>query len=143
MNTHDMPPVAISVLLADDDEEDLELFQAAVTKVNSTAKVKTVLNGRLALEYLQQCRDKELPCLIILDYNMPEMNGVDLLDRLRPDERFKNIPKLILSTSNAQSHVRECLDHGAANYFVKPNNMRDLEALAADMLTYCTTSQDL
>ena len=68
---------------------------------------------------------------------MPELNGAEVLGEICNDFRFKSIPKIILSTSGAILHKDECMNNGATEYFVKPNNMADLEKLAGKMLHYC------
>ena len=132
-----MPPRPLNILMADDDPEDLELIEDAVLHVRPDATLHKVHSGKNAIEYLHAQNDSELPCLMILDYNMPELNGAEVLSALKAHARYKNIPKLILSTSNAPLHVHECLTNGAAEYFVKPTNMKELDALVKKMLVYC------
>lgn len=125
------------ILIADDDQEDLELLEEAIRTTEPHATLKSVLNGRLAVEFLEQTRDEELPCLIILDYNMPEMNGANVLERICSQPRFDHIPKVVWSTSSNNAYVKECLDKGATAYFVKPASHRQLEDLAREMLGFC------
>jgi CheY-like chemotaxis protein len=126
-----------NILMADDDPEDLELIEDAVLHIRPEARLHKVHSGKKAIEFLSRQKDDELPCLMILDYNMPELNGAEVLSELNAHSRYKNIPKLILSTSNAPLHVHECMSKGAAEYFVKPTNMKELNALVEKMLGYC------
>ena len=72
-----MPSEPLSILMVDDDSEDLELIGDAIRTVESDARLHMLTSSRSALEYLDST--SELPCLIVLDYNMPEMNGAQLL----------------------------------------------------------------
>jgi CheY-like chemotaxis protein len=130
----------ISILAADDDKEDLELIEEALLNASPEAELKTVTTGKDVLDYLSRQPDTALPCLIILDYNMPELNGAQVLAQISREQRYANIPKVVLSTSAAPLHIHECMTNGAAEYFVKPDNMRDLDALALKMLAFCGKS---
>jgi CheY-like chemotaxis protein len=125
------------ILLADDDQEDLELLEEAIQSCEPLTRMHSVLNGRLAIDYLENSGDGDLPCLIVLDYNMPEMNGANVLERISNIPRYKNIPKLVWSTSNNSAYIKECMEKGATAYFVKPANHKQLQQLAKDMLNYC------
>ena len=129
------------ILLADDDIEDQELFIESVTFVDPLFQVKAVTNGREALDFLSGCEDGQLPSLIVLDYNMPEVNGPAVLESLSRDPRLEAIPALVWSTSSAEEFVRECIQKGAAQYFVKPSNMAQLQAMVQEMLTLHPSSR--
>lgn len=126
------------ILLADDDSEDLELIGESILSLQPEAELHTVLNGRAVIDYLGKLKDNELPCLIILDYNMPELNGSQVLSEIS-HPRYQVIPKVILSTSNALAHMHECKVNGATEYFVKPNTMSGLNEIVGKILSYCTT----
>jgi len=123
-----------TILLADDDIEDVELLQEVIKVKEPDVAVHSVSNGKQVMEYLASCTDESLPGLIILDYNMPELTGSEVLSQMAEQSRYKYIPKLILSTSNAYIHMQECIKNGATDYFVKPNSMRELEELTEKML---------
>ncbi|MEP7143223.1 MAG: response regulator [Ferruginibacter sp.] len=133
-----MPQKPISILLADDDMEDSELLEEAILNIEPAATVKHVSNGKKVMDFLKNCSNPELPCLIILDYNMPEMTGAQVLTWLGSQSRYQFIPKVIFSTSGAESHVNECKGKGAIDYFVKPFNMNELETLTKKMLSLCS-----
>jgi len=128
---------AFSILMADDDIEDLELMEEAIRELHPDSRFHKVHNGMAALRYLQTRNDDDLPCLVILDYNMPEMNGAEVLSELSKEPRFKHLSKIILSTSSAPAHIKECKDKGAAEYFVKPTNMKDLNRIVQKLVAYC------
>ena len=131
-----MPVKQKLILLADDDQEDLELLQEALNACDPETRMHSVLNGRLAVEYLENIKDDELPCLIVLDYNMPELNGAEILKALKQNSRYNSIPKIIWSTSGSELYKNLCLESGAHDYMIKPSNIRELENVAKRLLSY-------
>jgi CheY-like chemotaxis protein len=81
----------------------------------------------------------EEPCLIVLDYNMPGLNGAEILRLLNQEERYKNIPKIIWSTSGSEKYRNSCLALGAIDYVIKPTSSRELENIARYMLSHCVS----
>lgn len=128
------------ILLADDDAEDLELIGDTILAIEPATRLHTVANGKAVLDYLNNLEDIELPNLIILDYNMPELNGSQVLSEMK-HPRYELIPKIVLSTSNAPVHMHECKMNGAAGYFVKPNTMSGLNEIVGKILAYCATNR--
>lgn len=127
---------AINILIADDDEEDLELIEEAILNFEPNAVLHKVNDGKAVLEYLEKLQDTMLPALIILDYNMPQMKGSEVLLQLGDRPRYQDVPKVILSTSSTPLYIHECKSNGAAEYFVKPNTQRELDILAEKMLAF-------
>jgi CheY-like chemotaxis protein len=131
----------LTILMADDDFEDLELIESAITNIEPGADLHKVTNGKAVIDFLANQPDAKLPCLIILDYNMPELTGSEVLAAIRNEKRYDLIPKVILSTSNTPAYIHECMSNGATEYFVKPDNMPELTKLAKKMLNYCNTGR--
>jgi CheY-like chemotaxis protein len=125
------------ILLADDDREDLELLEEAITGREPHIKIHAVTNGKMVIDYLENKVNGELPCLIVLDYNMPEMNGAQVLFHICNNPHYAKIPKAVWSTSNNSTFVRECIEKGATTYFLKPSNNKQLQDLAKEMLSLC------
>lgn len=123
--------------MADDDFEDMELMEDAITAIEPTVVLHKVQSGKAAIDYLRTQPADQLPCLIILDYNMPELKGSEILALIRHDERYANIPKVILSTSDTKAYMEECISNGASEYFVKPRHLGELSHIAKKMLSYC------
>jgi CheY-like chemotaxis protein len=132
-----MTPQPFTVLMADDDIEDIELMEDAIRGVRSDVQLQKVMNGRAVLRYLEGKPDDQLPCLIILDYNMPELNGSEVLLELSREPRYQSIAKVVFSTSNAPAYIKECRNNGAIEYFVKPTSMEDLEKIVQKLMDYC------
>ena len=132
-----MHPTALTILAVDDDPDDLELMVETLRQLSPDVSVSKLQNGAEVLPFLDRLSDTHLPGLIILDYNMPEMNGAQVLSRLCQLPRYESIPKVIFSTSDAPAYVKECMNNGATQYFVKPASMRDLNAIMKKILAYC------
>ena len=132
-----MTRLPLTILIADDDSEDLELMEIAITDLDPAVVLQKANNGEAAISYLAAQPDHELPCLIILDYNMPDLTGLELLTIISNDKRYDKIPKIILSTSNAARHLKDCINNGAAEYLIKPNSTTELSDLAKKLLAYC------
>lgn len=128
------------ILLADDDQEDLDLLSEIILQLDETTKLHMVNSGNRVIEFLQKTGDSDLPSLIVLDYNMPNMNGAEVLEQLCRDPRYQGIPKIIWSTSNNNNYIRECMEKGATTYLVKPATHKTLQEQAAQMLAMCETN---
>jgi CheY-like chemotaxis protein len=126
-----------TILIADDDPEDQEMLEEAFLKAGANVKSEKVDNGQEALDYLEKMVNDDLPCAIILDYSMPLLTGAQVLTAICKDPRFSAIPKFVWSTSNAKTHIKECMDNGATKYFVKPDSMQGLIGLATEILAAC------
>lgn len=125
------------ILIADDDEEDLELLSEVLLQLDETIRLHMVKNGSVAMNFLKNAKEDELPSLIVLDYNMPNMNGAEVLEQLHKDPRYQKVPKIIWSTSNNSNYIKECMDKGATAYLVKPATQKKLLEQAEQMLGMC------
>ena len=121
---------SVTILIAEDDPEDMELIADAIVAAEPNAHLHKFADGLSAVEYLRTRPEDDLPSLIILDYNMPGLTGAQVLRSISTEERYRPIPKVVLSTSDAPLHKHECLRNGAAEYFVKPSSLKDLNNLA-------------
>lgn len=126
-----LPP---KILIADDDVEDLEMLKDAIFGQEKRLRVDTVGNGRDLLAYLSRCPDGDLPRLIILDYKMPFFNAWEVLERLKLEDRYAGIARVVWSSSSQREHIDLCLQAGASSYFTKPASLREMEDIAGRML---------
>ena len=127
----------LNILLAEDDPDDQDLIKDAFSELGTSYVLHIVPDGKAALNYLENTPPDQLPCLIILDYNMPELNGAKVLEKICNDERYDAIPKVVLSTSNSPFYIDECMNKGANAYRVKPSNFYELVNIAKEMLELC------
>jgi CheY-like chemotaxis protein len=107
------------VLLLEDDNVDAMTVKRALKDLDVKNPLVRVLNGEQALEYLQNETNPE-PCVILLDLNMPKMNGTEFLRIVKADTRLKCIPVVVLTTSKADQDKLDCFDNSVAGYIVKP-----------------------
>lgn len=126
-----------SIILVDDDTDDQQLLIQAFQRVTDKYHVTAVSNCRNLLELLAVTNDNKLPCLIILDYNMPGTNGKQALHLLQNNKRYKSIPKVIYSTADDSGDRLEFLSIGAKDYLVKPNSIKEIVDTARKMLDHC------
>ena len=126
------------IFLAEDDVDDQELLIEALTTHAGALKIHTATNGKKAALFLDTLEDGSLPCLIVLDYNLPEVDGGQVLELLSTKERYASIPKVVWSTSNSPNYKQICLKLGAQAYFVKPNDIMGLNKVAKEMLAFCS-----
>ena len=113
-------PRSFSVLLADDDHDDRELFIEAISSPNIVAR--TVDNGEALLNFLDSCPSDALPDCIFLDLNMPIMGGKEALKQMRSGVRLQSLPVVIYSTSYNPKDVEDTFEIGANRYLVKPTS---------------------
>ena len=128
------------ILLGEDDADDEELLKEVFTTLDNSFSMQFANNGCKLVTHLEQLPDSDLPCLIILDYNMPELNGADILKSLKAQARYDSIPKIIWSTSGSETYKRLCLELGACEYIIKPSSFKELTDVARYMLSFCSVS---
>ena len=128
------------ILLAEDDDDDKEFIKLALKQISSRHNVHITNNGQEAIDYLSHLHgENELPCLIVLDLNMPVLDGVQTLEKLNGVQQFQKIPKVIFTTSDSDMDKDRCLSRGATDYIVKPSNMTEIVKSVEKMLQYCNT----
>lgn len=118
------------IFIADDDEDDLNFFQDAVKETCPTVELTMAEDGQELLEKLEKA---PLPDVILLDLNMPYINGKECLKVLRQNPEYNKVPILIYSTSNAKSDIEYCLQNGANYYIVKPNSYHAVKLVVTDI----------
>src|SRR5205085_5448617 len=96
--TQNEKPVSTSkfILIGEDDKDDEELLEEVFSSIDNSISLIFIKNGKQVLTYLDELKENHhLPCLILLDYNMPELNGAEILKELKNINRYKSIPKVI------------------------------------------------
>ena len=126
----------LNILLAEDDIDDQELLSETFSEIDPSINLKSFTNGNRIIDYLKGLKEKEIPDLIILDYNIPEINGAEILIHLASDKKYKDVVKLVWSTSGASFYEQSCLSLGATAYLVKPSTISGLGEMARKMLVY-------
>ena len=109
---------SLNILLIEDDAIEVMKFNRVLSTLDVKHKIVEANNGEEALAILEV--KEVIPDIIILDLNMPKINGIEFLTILKADEYLKYIPAIILTTSNNRKDVLECYRIGIAGYLLKP-----------------------
>jgi len=127
------------ILLADDDADDRDIFKQILMEKKEVELLASVENGLEVIDYLKIVLDKRhLPDLIILDHNMPRMNGKQTLGYLKSSERYLHIPVVIYSTYSDNKLVDECASLGASMVASKPARYDEYKAMINQFLQIIT-----
>ncbi len=109
------------ILIADDDQEDRYLLHTAFEEIGRSNDIFLVENGLQVFSYLDTSLEQSgMPSLIVLDLNMPILNGMETLSRLKSHNVYKNIPVIIFTTSVHEVEKERCLEIGALDVIKKP-----------------------
>jgi len=127
-------------LLVEDDDADAIITKRALSDLKVTNKIVHMTDGEDALAYLKDMANPR-PCAILLDINMPRMNGLDFLAAIKADESLKRIPVMMLTTSDAEKDVGRSFDLGAAGYIIKPCDYKEFVEAMRTMNLYWTLSR--
>ncbi|MHC4487893.1 MAG: response regulator [Planctomycetota bacterium] len=128
------------ILLVEDDRVDVMTVERAFNDLKVTNRLVCTGNGEEALEYLKTENNKK-PCVILLDLNMPKMNGIEFLKIAKADETLKSIPVVVLTTSKTARDVAESFELGAAGYMVKSVDYRKFVETVRTIDLYWTLSE--
>ena len=128
------------VLLVEDDTIDAMTVQRAFKDLKVTNPLRHSLNGEEALAYLSQATN-ERPCAILLDLNMPKMNGLEFLRAVKADPELKRIPVIVLTTSNEERDISASFWQSAAGYIVKPVDYQKFVEAIRTVDLYWTLSE--
>jgi two-component system, response regulator len=119
------------ILIVDDSPIDIELTQLALEAIGSKASFHSAPDGKSALAMLRNGR--VLPALILLDLKMPGMGGIEVLRAIRADDRFRETPVVVITSSALESDRAEAMAAGASAYIQKPLALhkfsKDLESI--------------
>jgi CheY-like chemotaxis protein len=131
----------IPILMADDDPDDLLMAAKALTENHVANPLRTVGDGEELLEYLYQRgkytpENAPRPCFILLDLNMPRMDGREVLKLIKADENLKQIPVVILTTSKAEEDIFKTYNLGANSYITKPVTFEGLVKIIGTLRYY-------
>jgi CheY-like chemotaxis protein len=123
------------ILWADDDYDDLQMMREILGEKNDDFEIVEVHNGKEALEYLKQER-KNLPCLIILDINMPVLDGKETLSILKRTQEYKDIPIVVFTTSASELDKLYCKRYNT-EMVTKPPTFTTLGTALDKLLKFC------
>ena len=130
----------ISILLVEDDQVDVMTVKRALRELRVANPLHTAGNGEEALAFLRS-PEHELPGIILLDLNMPRMNGIEFLRIAKQDDDLKKIPVVVLTTSAEEQDRVESFKLGVAGYMLKPVDYRQFVDVVRTIDLYWTLSE--
>jgi CheY-like chemotaxis protein len=127
------------ILLVDDDPEDRAIIKDAMAMHNAEDFIHFAENGEQALDILEKSLPVHgVPCLVVLDLNMPRMNGLETLRQIKQHEKLNEIPVVIYSTSINPLEKEKCIRLGALDFFTKPISFQESKETAQKLLSFCS-----
>ena len=130
------------ILWADDDPDDIAIIRDVLQDINSSFQLIAVPNGQKALDYLQQVtQSSSLPCLIVLDMNMPVLSGRDTLAILKKQPQYNNVPMVVFTTSNSPLDRLFCQCYHV-EMFTKPTSYNALKEIIPKLLRLSSISSN-
>lgn len=136
----------VKILLIDDNEGDILLTNEAFKEANFDSQLIALKDGQQAIKYLKkeaEFQNRLTPDIILLDLNIPKINGLDVLDFIKSDRYLKVIPVIILTTSNSQNDILKSYERHANCYLTKPVNFSNFSMLIQLVTKFWLTAVEL
>lgn len=111
---------AVTIVMIEDDEGHARLIEKNIIRAGVTNPIMHFSNGTAALEYMEKNDHTARSLLVLLDLNLPDMTGIDILQRLKQDEGLKRAPVIILTTTDDRREIERCYELGCNVYITKP-----------------------
>ena len=116
----------LNILSAEDDLDDQFLLKKAINKADIGGRIDFVSDGKSLIERLTKQYEGHLPDILLIDLNLPIMDGLEVLKVLRECEGINELPVIILTTSNDQKDIDRCYGLGAKSFITKPDSFDEL-----------------
>jgi two-component system, response regulator len=142
------PGRPITILMADDDEDDRDLARDALEGTRLGERMEFVIDGQDLIDYLRhdgpyaEARTPR-PSIILLDLNMPRKDGREALAELKADTSLRQIPVVVLTTSSDKVDVNQAYDLGASSYITKPSTHAQLIQVMRSIVEYWSQTVEL
>ena len=121
MNTHQ----PVNIVMIEDDEGHARLIEKNIRRAGISNDIRHFTDGTTALDYLFNSPDGPAlngPCMVLLDLNLPDMSGTQILEKIKQDERLHRTPVVVLTTTDDKVEIQRCYDLGCNVYITKPVN---------------------
>ena len=128
------------VLLVEDDTVDVMTVKRVLKDIQVTSELVPAGDGEQALAYLRDDGNAK-PCIILLDLNMPKMNGIEFMRIVKADEALQRIPIVVLTTSNSDQDISKSFELGAAGYMLKSVDYKKFVEIIKTIDLYWTLSR--
>ena len=125
-----------TILWADDDPDDLQMMRDILAKNKKEFEIADVRNGKESISYLENASEEQFPCLIILDINMPVLDGKETLTLIKRNEKYSKIPIVVFTTSASELDRLFCRKLGT-EMITKPPTFDNLESAVIKLLDFC------
>lgn len=124
------------LLLAEDELAHLRLFERSLDRSELPVDFVAARDGQEALDFLQAEVEMALKrtVVLILDLNMPRLNGIKVLERMRADDSLRHFPVIVLTTSDEPEEVKRCRELGVDRYLIKPIDIEEVEKHVMEIL---------
>ncbi len=116
---------SVNIIMVEDDEGHARLIEKNIRRAGIANGIRHFVDGTTALDYLFNAPDGPAlngPALILLDLNLPDMSGIDILGKIKADVKLKRTPVVVLTTTDDKVEIQRCYDLGANVYITKPVN---------------------
>jgi len=128
------------ILVVEDDDVDVMTIQRAFKEIRVMNPVVRQENGEMAIDYLRD-PSNAMPCIILLDLNMPVMSGIEFLEIIKADENLRRIPVIVLTTSREQEDKINSFNFSVAGYMAKPVDYRRFVDVMRSIDVYWSLSE--
>lgn len=129
----------LNILLIEDDSLEIMKFNRVINNFEKKHTILVARNGEEAINLLNT--KTHVINLIVLDLNMPKINGVDFLKFIKKDNKFRFIPAIVLTTSNNSKDILECYEIGIAGYIIKPLKYEDYVVCIENLMNYWSVNK--
>lgn len=142
-----MPNKTFQVLSIEDNEPDFDLLKKALLKIpNISLDITHIVNGQTAVDYIfkkGKFKDSVTPDLIILDINLPKINGYEILKKIKKSKKYKSIPVIMFSTSSLEEDIKKSYEAHANSYVIKSFEVQTLFQKIAIMGEYWLKTSEI
>lgn len=111
---------AVTIVMIEDDEGHARLIEKNIVRAGVKNPILHFATGRAGMEYLLQHQHGTGSLLILLDLNLPDMTGIDILQSLKVEEALKKVPVIVLTTTDDKREIERCYELGCSVYITKP-----------------------
>ncbi|MGE5430713.1 MAG: response regulator [Syntrophomonadaceae bacterium] len=135
----------LEILLVDDNKADVWMIDDFIREKKHNVKLTVLRDGQEAVSYLNkeaEFRDAPDPSMIVLDLNMPRLNGKEVLARISQSGKFQNVPVAVLTSSSNPRDEEECKALGADYYFTKPASLEDYDFIVSSFIRIATQNYE-
>jgi len=126
----------VDIVIVEDDPSDAELIARVFRKHNMVNNIVLLKDGAEALSFFFGSSANDHPKVVLLDLKLPKVNGIEVLQRLKSDERTKNIPVVVLTSSAENQDIRDAYKYGVNSYVTKPIRFEDFANAVSELRLY-------